>query len=123
MPKCIFVLVLLALLATSCSGNKSVNQKEIVFTNQEFDINTFKGKWMTSTPLKPDGYRVFQENGYVISSDGTSNKYELRKDSIFIYFNNITATGRLINLTDKQVDILWGTKDPKERFKYFRARK
>lgn len=117
------ILVLLSILITSCGGNKIITHKEIVFTNQEFDINTFKGKWMNPTPLKPDGYRVFQENGYVISSNGSSNKYELRKDSIFIYYKEITATGRLINLTDKEVDILWGTKDPKERFKYFRRRK
>ena len=100
------ILVLLSILLSTCSANKSVNQKEIFFTNQEFDINTFKGKWMNPTPLQPDGYRVFQENGYVISSNGSSNKYDLRKDSIFIYYKDITATGRLINLTDKEVDIL-----------------
>ena len=115
--------MLLSVLITSSNTNKSVNHKEIVFTNQEFDINTFKGKWMTPTPLQPDGYRVFQENGYVISSDGSSNKYELGKDSIFIYYKDIIAIGRLINLNDKKVDILWETKDPKERFKYSRIRK
>ncbi len=109
----------------SCGSNNTNhhNQKkntEIEFTNQEFDLNRLKGRWLTHSRFDKTKFVIFLENFYVRYSDNRYVPYKLKKDSIFIYFNNKVAQGRLINLTESEVEILWGTKEPKERTVYYR---
>jgi hypothetical protein len=106
----------------SCGNIKNANSKKndvfhTEFTYQEFDLETFKGKWLTNSKYDKNNFAVFQENFYVLYDDNRYVPYILKKDSIFIFFNKLTAKGRLINLNDKEVEILWGNL---ERIKYYR---
>ncbi len=108
----------------SCGSNKAsesqIKTTKVKFNNQEFNINQFKGKWLTNSKYDRSNFAIFQENLYVLYDDKQYVPYNLKKDSIFIYFDNFIAKGRLISLTDNEVEILWGTKEPKERIKYYR---
>jgi hypothetical protein len=119
-----FVIFAIIFISYSCGSSKTNdNQKKITqveFTNQEFDLNLFKGKWLTNSKYANSSFAIFQENLHVLYSDKRYVPYKLKKDSIFIYFHKKVAKGRLISLTESEVEILWGTKDPKERIKYYR---
>ena len=120
-----YLILTVIFFCTSCGSNNTHhhNQKkipQIEFTNQEFDLSRFKGKWLTNSRFDNTSFAIFQENLYVRYSDKRYVPYKLKKDSIFIYFNKKVAKGRLINLTESEVEILWGTKEPKERIKYYR---
>ncbi|MGB6267396.1 MAG: hypothetical protein WBF67_00170, partial [Olleya sp.] len=94
--------------------------EQIVFTNQQFELSKFIGKWLTNSKSSKNNFAIFQENLHVLYDDKRYVPYKLEKDSIFVYFKNFTAKGRLIKLTETEVEILWGTKEPKERIKYYR---
>ena len=123
--KKIYVIIAVIFICYSCGSNKThyQNQKKIPqidLTNQEFDLNRFKGKWLTNSKYDNTNFAIFQENLYVRYSDKRYVPYKVKKDSIFICFDKKVAKGRLIRLTESDVEILWGTKDPKERIKYYR---
>jgi hypothetical protein len=124
MLKKISLIFLITFISYSCGSNRTLDNRkkitQIEFTNQEFDLNRFKGKWLTNSKYDNSSFAIFQENSHVRYSDKRYVPYKLKKDSIFIYFDKKVAKGRLINLIESEVEILWGTKDPKERIKYFR---
>jgi len=111
--------ILLLILSFSCNSNKNINNP-VVFSNQKFDLEMLKGKWLTHSKYDLENFIIFYENFYALYDDKRYVPYELKKDSIFIYFKNTTAKGRLIKLTEREVDILWGNS---ERIKYYRSRK
>ncbi len=123
--KKIYLILTVIFFCTSCGSNNTPlnNQKknpQIEFANQEFDLSRFKGKWLTNSRFDNSNFVIFQEDLYVRYSDKRYVPYKLEKDSIFIYFNKKVVKGRLINLTESEVEILWGTKEPKERIIYYR---
>ncbi|MDC3388909.1 hypothetical protein OAX11_05310 [Flavobacteriaceae bacterium] len=124
MFKNISLIFVIIIVLYSCGANKTSENKiktiKVTFNNQEFNINQFKGKWLTNSRYDKNNFAIFQENLYVLYDDKRYLPYKLKKDSIFVYFDKLIAVGRLINLTDNEVEILWGTKDPKERIKYYR---
>ncbi len=111
----IFLLILLF----SCNSNKSISDP-IVFSNQEFDLEMLSGKWLINSKYDFENFVIFYENFHALYDDKRYVPYELKKDSIFIFFKNTTAKGRLIKLTKSEVDILWGDR---ERIKYYRSQK
>lgn len=105
--------ILILLLFYSC-GNQKNNTKTLLskiekkYEYQEFDINLFKGKWLVNSKHDFYSFRIFREDYYMFDSDKRSVPYTLQKDSIKIYFNDHTAKGRLLNLNEKEVTIIWG---------------
>lgn len=118
------LIAIVLIFSYSCGTGKAFeNQKEntqVKFNTQEFDLNKFKGKWLTNSKNDKNNFAIFQENLYVLYDDKRYVPYKLKKDSIFIFFDKSIAKGRLISLTENEVDILWGIKEPKERIKYYR---
>lgn len=105
-------LIVILLLFYSCVNQKNTNPEfsniENKYEYQEFDIKLFKGKWLTNSKNDIYNFRIFQENNYMLDSDNRNVSYTLQKDSIKIYFNDKTAKGRLLNLNEKEVTIIWG---------------
>ena len=115
-------LIITLLLLYSCGSQKStanigLPKIENKYEYQEFDIDKFMGKWLTKSKYDIFSFADFQENNYVLYSDKRNVPYTLKKDSIKIYFKNMTAKGRLLNLNDKEVTIIWGNS---ETFTYYR---
>ena len=125
MLKKTYVIIAVIFICYSCGSNKTNYQNkqktpQIDLTNQEFDLNRFKGKWLINSKYEINNFAIYQENLHVRYSDKRYIQYELKKDSIFIYFDKKVVEGILISLTESDLEILWGSKDPKERIKYYR---
>ncbi|MBO3116641.1 hypothetical protein J4050_07785 [Winogradskyella sp. DF17] len=89
-------------------------------TGQGFYKNPFKGEWLTNSKYDKNKYAIFQEISYTLFIDNRYVLDELKKDGIFIYFDKSVTKGRLTTLNKKEIAILWGDKEPKERIKYYR---
>lgn len=109
MKKYLFLIIGLILL--SCSTSKSTVEKDIVFSGQEFDMELFKGKWLTNGRRNKKQFSIYRENYTVEYADRRVLPFEIKKDSIFILSNDKTFSGRLIHLDSITVSILWGNRE------------
>lgn len=126
MLKNILFIIILLFTIYSCKS-KRVNISKTNYSSLESNIQNFKydfyllkGKWLTNSRFDNKNYVVFQENFFARYDDGRNVPYQLKMDSIFIFFKKMTAVGKIINLTQNEIDVVWGEKEPKERIKYYR---
>ncbi|AGC77228.1 hypothetical protein LX97_01535 [Nonlabens dokdonensis] len=106
-----YLLLFVALTLLSCGTSKSTVEKEVMFTGQEFDMDLFKGKWLTNGKKNKKEYSIFREDFQVENNKNQVFPYQLKKDSIFVYKNSKRYFGRLIKLNEKEVFILWGDQE------------
>ncbi len=109
-------------LIISCSVNKMSSKsssEQTYYGLKEFDMEAFKGKWLTTSKNDLKSYRVFNENFEVINEKFEKSNYLINKDSIKIFYRNKTIKEKLIYLTDQEVRIIWGNS---EEISYYRPR-
>jgi hypothetical protein len=111
---------ILLILIISCKSSKTIEIPKTEFGYQEFNIETFKGLWLTLNTPTRKAFCYFSDNYTVRDSDGEIAPFRLIKDSIYIDYKDRSVKGPLINLTTNEVLIEWGTKKSRERITYFR---